>query len=140
MQTNLKVSSVIKISRVREEYNILHIIFHRNKNQHRRSKWWKWLVKLKTATLSLLAIGSNQELVDRRLLHLAEFFHAHVVPGCYRYREHPVMYTALLSAKWYHSAFSTVIADPQFSTLGTVLFATLARLRSSVKAENISSV
>ncbi|KAJ5504678.1 hypothetical protein N7463_007552 [Penicillium fimorum] len=78
-------------------HSTLHLIFHRNKNQHRRTKWWKWLSILKRATLDLARSGVES--------HLA----THIIPRCY-------------------IAFSTVVADNQFSTLGIVLLATLARL------------
>ncbi|KAJ5394112.1 uncharacterized protein N7487_011753 [Penicillium crustosum] len=77
-------------------HSTLHLIFHRNKNQHRRTKWWKWLSILKRATLDFARSGVKS--------HLAT-----VIPRCY-------------------IAFSTVVADNQFSTLGIVLLATLARL------------
>ncbi|KAL4898459.1 hypothetical protein BDV59DRAFT_166888 [Aspergillus ambiguus] len=98
-----------KIIRV---HSMLHLIFHRNKNQHGGSKWWKWLSMLKRTTLRLaesLQDGSPNSKTapsaDVYRKHLA----THVVPGCYL-------------------AFSTVVADGQFSTLGVVLLATLARL------------
>ncbi|KAJ5470867.1 hypothetical protein N7530_008224 [Penicillium desertorum] len=78
-------------------HSMLHLIFHRNKNQHRRTKWWKWLSILKRATLDFARSGVKS--------HLA----THVIPRCYL-------------------AFSTVVADNQFSTLGIVLLAVLARL------------
>ncbi|KAJ5173965.1 uncharacterized protein N7500_001896 [Penicillium coprophilum] len=78
-------------------HSTLHLIFHRNKNQHRRTKWWKWLSILKRATLDLARSGVKS--------HLAN----HIIPRCY-------------------IAFSTVVADNQFSTLGIVLLAALARL------------
>ncbi|CAI7623429.1 unnamed protein product [Penicillium palitans] len=77
-------------------HSTLHLIFHRNKNQHRRTKWWKWLSILKRATLDFARSGVKS--------HLAT-----VIPRCY-------------------IAFSTVVADNQFSTLGIVLLAALARL------------
>ncbi|KAJ5237853.1 hypothetical protein N7489_007944 [Penicillium chrysogenum] len=78
-------------------HSMLHLIFHRNKNQHRRTKWWKWLSILKRATLDFARSGVKS--------HLA----THVIPRCY-------------------IAFSTVVADNQFSALGVVLLAVLARL------------
>ncbi|KAL2862971.1 uncharacterized protein BJX67DRAFT_385080 [Aspergillus lucknowensis] len=90
-------------------HKILHLIFHRNKNQHRRTKWWKWLSILKRTVWNLaLSLGSAQE-----RLPSAEFYRQYladrVVPRCYE-------------------AFSVVVADVQFSALGTVLLATLACL------------
>ncbi|CAG7940880.1 unnamed protein product [Penicillium nalgiovense] len=78
-------------------HSMLHLIFHRNKNQHRRTKWWKWLSILKRATLDFARPGVKSYLAT------------HVIPRCY-------------------IAFSTVVADNQFSTLGVVLLAVLARL------------
>ncbi|GFF60451.1 hypothetical protein IFM51744_10331 [Aspergillus udagawae] len=88
-------------------HSLLHLVFHRNKNQHRNTKWWKWLSILKRITLKLtlsLEIGAFHT-VGLYKEHLA----LHVIPHCYL-------------------AFSTVIADGQFSTIGTVLVAALARL------------
>ncbi|CRL30123.1 unnamed protein product [Penicillium camemberti] len=95
-------------------HSTLHLIFHRNKNQHRRTKWWKWLSILKRATLDFARSGVKS--------HLAT-----VIPRCYMYekkeREKKVKQT-----NCFLSAFSTVVADNQFSTLGIVLLAALARL------------
>ncbi|KAJ5302051.1 hypothetical protein PENANT_c008G00284 [Penicillium antarcticum] len=77
-------------------HSILHLIFHRNKNQHHGAKWWKWLSVLKRTTLDLARSGAQAHLV-------------HIVPRCY-------------------VAFSTVVADNRFASLGIVLLATLARL------------
>lgn len=98
-----------------EVHSMLHLIFHRNKNQHRRTKWWKWLSILKRATLDSARSGVTT--------HLA----THVIPRCY-------MYDKKKSPTWKNqancilSAFSTVVTDNQFSTLGIVLLAALARL------------
>lgn len=35
-------------------HTMLHLICHRNKNQHGTSKWWKWLSILKRTSLKLL--------------------------------------------------------------------------------------
>jgi ribonuclease MRP protein subunit RMP1 len=53
-------------------HSILHLIFHRNKNQHHGAKWWKWLSVLKRATLDLARSGAQGHL-------------AHIVPRCYVY-------------------------------------------------------
>jgi hypothetical protein len=34
---------------------LLHILCHRNKNQHRVQKWWKWFAILRRSTKKLLA-------------------------------------------------------------------------------------
>ncbi|CAG8937419.1 unnamed protein product [Penicillium salamii] len=101
-------------------HSILHLIFHRNKNQHHRTKWWKWLSMLKRATLDLaqpLSVASAEA--------QKQYLAAHLIPRCYVY---------VLNLKrrggtnCCSRAFSTVVADNQFSTLGVVLMAALARL------------
>ncbi|RAK96425.1 uncharacterized protein BO80DRAFT_429055 [Aspergillus ibericus CBS 121593] len=100
---------IMDVNKVSAVHSILHLIFHRNKNQHRGTKWWKWLSILKRDTLKLAKSldrhGGPGPSADEYKHHLA----IHVIPKCYL-------------------AFSTVVADGQFSTLGTVLLATLARL------------
>ncbi|KAJ5147729.1 hypothetical protein N7526_001081 [Penicillium atrosanguineum] len=91
-------------------YSILHLVYHRNKNQHQRAKWWKWLSALKRITLDLGSTDSAKAAACRQ--HLA----SHLSPRCYM-------------------AFSTVIADNQFATLGVVLLAALARLTKATGTE-----
>ncbi|RAL07721.1 uncharacterized protein BO97DRAFT_408730 [Aspergillus homomorphus CBS 101889] len=87
-------------------HSILHLLFHRNKNQHGNTKWWKWLATLKRTTLKLaMSIDRLPYVGDQYKHYLAH----NIIPKCYL-------------------VFSTVVADGQFSTLGTVLLATLARL------------
>ncbi|KAL6231465.1 hypothetical protein BDW75DRAFT_44375 [Aspergillus navahoensis] len=94
-------------------YSMLHLIFHRNRNQHGKTKWWKWLSILKRAVRNLAMSLSSSKQGDFRT---AEFYRRYladrVLPRCYL-------------------AFSIVIADVQFSALGTVLLATLAQLSKS---------
>ncbi|KAI9923543.1 hypothetical protein ASPWEDRAFT_36220 [Aspergillus wentii DTO 134E9] len=92
---------------------MLHLIFHRNKNQHGTSKWWKWLSILKRTTFNLaksLEIEPSLYTEAKSSLDVhKQYLAVYIMPKCYL-------------------AFSTVIADGQFSTLGTVLLAALARL------------
>ncbi|KAJ6024506.1 hypothetical protein N7540_005303 [Penicillium herquei] len=91
-------------------HSILHLIYHRNKNQHKRTKWWKWLSMLKRTTSELESLDSAA--AERYQQHLA----AHLIPRCYQ-------------------AFSTVVAENQFSTLGIALLAALARLAKASGAD-----
>ncbi|KAJ5921557.1 hypothetical protein N7466_009883 [Penicillium verhagenii] len=91
-------------------HTLLHLIFHRNKNQHQRAKWWKWLATLKRTTLDLKSLDSAA--VERYQQHLAQ----HLLPRCYL-------------------AFSTVVAENQFATLGIALLAALARLAKATGAD-----
>ncbi|KKK25066.1 hypothetical protein ARAM_003138 [Aspergillus rambellii] len=94
-------------------HSMLHLIFHRNKNQHGKTKWWKWLSILKRVVWNLAVSLNSRPSISSRTESPAEFYKQYlatrVVPRCYL-------------------AFSVVVADSQFSTLGTVLIATLARL------------
>ncbi|KAJ5825512.1 hypothetical protein N7474_002650 [Penicillium riverlandense] len=95
-------------------HSMLHLVFHRNKNQHQRAKWWKWLSLLKHTTLDLAQSldGARLNVAESHRQHLV----THLIPRCYL-------------------AFTTVVADNQFSALGIVLMATLARI---VKAAGIN--
>ncbi|KAJ5107553.1 hypothetical protein N7456_004228 [Penicillium angulare] len=92
-------------------HSILHLVYHRNKNQHQRAKWWKWLAILKRSAADLRSVDSVAASA-RYQQHLA----AHLIPRCYL-------------------AFSTVVADNQFSTLGVTLLAALARLSKATGAD-----
>ena len=60
---------------------ILHLIHHRNKNQHRHSHWWKWLAMLKRSIARLIIdIGhGNVERASVRIKYMNEF----LLPRCY---------------------------------------------------------
>ncbi|KAH8689709.1 hypothetical protein BGW36DRAFT_433709 [Talaromyces proteolyticus] len=90
--------------RVEEVSSKLHLVYHRNKNQHGRSAWWRWLSMLRRTLLKLLSTTQyeGQECIS-------EYLHAYIIPRCY-------------------VAFSTVVADGQFSTLGSVLMAALGQI------------
>ncbi|OJD12596.1 hypothetical protein AJ78_06839 [Emergomyces pasteurianus Ep9510] len=111
-------------------HTTLHLIYHRNKNQHRGAKWWKWLVMLKRSMGQLVKVVRRWELerererddgydedgdggVGAKVLERMQYMHVWVVPRCY-------------------AAFSTVVADTQFSALGVVLLAVLAQAARSV--------
>lgn len=115
-------------------HSLLHLIYHRNKNQHRRAKWWKWLSALKRTALDL---GSTESVTNASAYrqHLA----SHLVPRCYLYvgstLEAPSIRLISGDQTDLASAFSTVVADNQFGTLGIVLLAALARLGKATGVE-----
>lgn len=61
-------------------HSLLHMVYHRNKNQHKRSLWWKSLSMLKRIALDL-ASRSSEPRADAYRLHLAQ----HLAPKCYLY-------------------------------------------------------
>lgn len=78
----------MEVEEVSAVHSMLHLVFHRNKNQHGRTRWWKWLSILKRLTLNLaksleqkssLSYGGNDSPVDMHKRHLA----MHVAPRCY---------------------------------------------------------
>ncbi|KAI1989724.1 RNase MRP subunit [Ophidiomyces ophidiicola] len=107
----------------------LHLIYHHNKNQHRNIKWFKWLGILKRWTnklavdiettrtrvhFDLMFEDDESESIQSIAAHLAR----NIVPRCY-------------------GSFSNIVADRQFSALGTVLIALLAELSSLLKMPNL---
>ncbi|KAF8457167.1 hypothetical protein BGX38DRAFT_1046140, partial [Terfezia claveryi] len=101
-----------------QESNLLHLIFHRNKNQHRLSKWWKDLSLLRSNVRKLIveleSVGELQagkpaaparERVDSRLR---------------------IMRRGVIPRAWV--AFTGVVATTQFSALGMILLGVLGRI------------
>ncbi|KAF7865744.1 hypothetical protein EAF04_005909 [Stromatinia cepivora] len=111
-------------------HHILHLTHHRNKNQHRLSKWYKSFNILRRQITRLLALvpeyviessrgkakvkvkgkaKERGEREERELQGLLGFMRKDVVGGCYL-------------------AFSQLVADNQYATLGLMLMGCLARL------------
>ncbi|CAD6448442.1 1a03f54e-24a4-4c90-8e0b-5be3022e8371 [Sclerotinia trifoliorum] len=109
-------------------HQILHLTHHRNKNQHRLSKWYKSFNILRRQITRLLALipeyviessrgkskvkgkaKERKEREERELQDLIGFMRKDVVGGCYL-------------------AFSQLVADNQYATLGLMLMGCLARL------------
>lgn len=95
------------MERLTHEYNLIKILHHRNKNQHRASVWWKSFNSLKR---SLTTIVLRQANVDPKLVYKLK---NHLIPQCYR-------------------QFHNIVALAQFVTLGMVLLGLLARVNSCV--------
>ncbi|EEQ85868.1 hypothetical protein RJZ56_001910 [Blastomyces dermatitidis] len=119
-QKGLPQSSTLKSIHI-----TLHLLYHRNKNQHHGTKWWKWLAMLKRSMSALLGAvrrwewewdegdGDEDGGFRAKVLEMMRYMHVFVVPRCY-------------------VAFSTVVADTQFSALGVVLLAVLAQAAKTV--------
>ncbi|KAI5302708.1 hypothetical protein KEM56_000433 [Ascosphaera pollenicola] len=124
-------------------HTTFHLVFVRNKNQHSHAKWWKHLSMLRRSLRSLLnsvqafekyvkneglewdelrtddkgrIVDSEGEIVgrDEKVVEQGRYLARWIVPGAYL-------------------AFSTVVADTQFSALGVVLIAALAQLAEAIK-------
>ncbi len=62
-------------ARLREAQDVICLVHHRNKNQHRQAQWWKWLSMLKRCTEQLI---TDLEISDSvrsaaRVLYMEEF-------------------------------------------------------------------
>lgn len=132
------------VDEIRTIHAMLHLIFHRNKNQHGKSKWWRWFSMLKRSAFNILLAlehkqrnGQNENFIKKYERYLEK----HLIPRCYLYVQPKTLSfnrfvptTPLLNSYLFStptdfspSAFSTVVADGQFSTLGIVLLAVLSR-------------
>lgn len=100
------------INQLDQEWRILYMINHRNKNQHKSTIWWKHLNVLKRnviQVLTLLKLKSIKEENYRQLYRLITKFQIKQVK------------------KIYYS-FNGIIALGQFITLGVILIGLLARI------------
>lgn len=103
---------------LRKEFRLLHLVWHRNKNQHRVSVWWKRLSMMKRNCAQVVeilqkpAVEKTTDVV--RLYKLVNDFNKRQVP------------------KTYHD-FNGVIGLGQFVTLGVVLVGLLSRVFSTYK-------
>ncbi|OKL56751.1 hypothetical protein UA08_07881 [Talaromyces atroroseus] len=100
-------------SRLQKTFSTVHLVYHRNKNQHGKTAWWKWLSILRRSLLKLLLLHPAEKNKKRQIMLISKYLHTQVIPNAY-------------------VAFSTVVADGQFSTLGTVLLAALAQTKKII--------
>ena len=119
----------VKISKTDVEHlqhllDILHLFHHRNKNQHRRSIWWRYF--------STFRRQLNALVVEARRLHEAPTSHLERSRKKTRDQETKtnlaercIFWRDTLVPKWQNS-FSQIVADGRFAVLGLVLLAALA--------------
>lgn len=86
----MEPESLKYIAGLKEVYMTLHLVYHRNKNQHRNSKWWKWLSILKRSTLKLAMDVEELDndidgTIESRIKTRARYLLSEVVPKCYLY-------------------------------------------------------
>ena len=67
--------------RLRKIQDVICLLHHRNKNQHRQAKWWKWLSMLKRCTEELIRDLESSDAVRcaTRLIYMDRF----LFPRCY---------------------------------------------------------
>ena len=71
------------IVEIRKILDILTLLHHRNKNQHRQAHWWKWLSMLKRCLQKLaheLQIDNfDSTRSDQRIVYMRDL----LLPRCY---------------------------------------------------------
>ncbi|KAI9718972.1 MAG: hypothetical protein M1812_003857 [Candelaria pacifica] len=97
----------VDMGSLQEAAGILHLLSHRNRNQHRVSKWWRWFSMLRRSVGKFLCELHSSD--GKRSIARLEYMREILIPKC-------------------HLAFSSVVADNQFSALGLVLLSSLARI------------
>ena len=105
--------------------NLLHLLHHRNKNQHRRGIWWRHFSTFRKRLRQLLA--DSRSLHQVPTTHLERHHKAARDDGVKRsISQRLALWRDVLVPKWHH-AFSQVVADGRFAVLGLVLLAGLAQ-------------
>ena len=105
--------------------NILHLVHHRNKNQHRRSIWWRHFSTFRRQLNSLVReVQSLHEVPTTHLQRTRKKTHDRETTSNIIHRIE--FWRDVLVPKW-HNSFSQVVADGRFAVLGLVLIAVLAQ-------------
>lgn len=109
-----------KLEQLQNEYAILHLLYHRNYNQHRVAVWWRYFDMIHRGVRKVLrGIYEAQEAKKIRRREELEKEVAAVASH---------LLTRVMGKAFYH--FHSVIALGQFVNLGFVLVANLSALRS----------
>lgn len=106
----------LNIESLTTEYQLLHLVYHRNYNQHRVARWWRWFNELHRRVRRVLKLQYDEQVksLSARGLKLAaeiKYIVHKVVKKCY----------------W---EFNGIIALGQFVPLGLTLLGMLARINS----------
>ncbi|KAK3117555.1 RNase MRP subunit [Teratosphaeriaceae sp. CCFEE 6253] len=103
---------------------ILHLFHHRNKNQHRRSVWWRHFSLFRKHLSKLVDhLSSLKEVPTTHLARTRKMAHDNQIT--IRTDQTLVLWRDVFVPKWQH-AFSQIAADGRFAVLGLVLLAALA--------------
>ena len=105
--------------------NILHLFHHRNKNQHRRSIWWRHFSSFRRQLNSLVGeLQSLHEVPTTHLLRTRKKTQDRETTSNIIHRRE--FWGDVLVLQW-HGSFSQIVADGRFAVLGLVLIAVLAQ-------------
>lgn len=114
---------------LREILNVLGLLHHRNKNQHRQAKWWKWLSMLKRCLEKLTTDLEKSDAV--RCTGRIRYMEYFLFSRCYVSVKLGIGLLTCFMLMGYRS-FAQVIQDGQFASLGIVLVAQLAKIERLV--------
>ncbi|KAK5166198.1 RNase MRP subunit [Saxophila tyrrhenica] len=105
--------------------SLLHLFNHRNKNQHRRSVWWRHFSLFRRHLEQ--TVSDYQTLDETPTTHL-ERTRKRTKDEITRTRisQRLNLWQEVLVPKWHH-AFSQLVADSRFAVLGVVLLAALSQ-------------
>ncbi|KUJ20163.1 uncharacterized protein LY89DRAFT_716595 [Mollisia scopiformis] len=109
---------------------ILQLTHHRNKNQHRLAKWWK--------PFSVLRRNISELLAEVDALETAEKFSTGEKGGRYvrdarEVVERRVEFVEVWVLEKAFVAFSTVVKDLQYASLGLLLLGMLAKIKAVIR-------
>ncbi|ODQ76103.1 hypothetical protein LIPSTDRAFT_41460, partial [Lipomyces starkeyi NRRL Y-11557] len=100
---------------LRNELEVLHLIVHRNKNQHRQAKWWKYVSIVHRNLKNLVSVPQKRQKEEAKFeKEVVRYLVYRVIPKAFK-------------------AFHRLIAHGQYVTLGLVLLATVARIWSILR-------
>ncbi|KAK9459479.1 uncharacterized protein V1516DRAFT_612239, partial [Lipomyces oligophaga] len=108
------------------EYELLHLIIHRNRNQHRMQKWWKY-VSILHRKIRLLLHSDSQFLINLPLAEVPDPVFDEV--ECCRYLVYKVIPKA-------YGAFQRLLASGKFVALSLVLVAITCRIFSILSKDS----
>ncbi|KAA8917118.1 hypothetical protein TRICI_000790 [Trichomonascus ciferrii] len=103
---------------LRSETEILHLIYHRNRNQFKRTKWWTQFSILHRRCWQLVELVETARDSDK-LKSIVHFLNKKLIPSAYR-------------------SFHNVLAQGQFVTLGLAIIALLARIRHLLRPSDMN--
>lgn len=101
----------------RSETEIIHLIYHRNRNQFKRTKWWAQFSILHRRCWQLVELIETGENNDKAK-SIIQFLNKKLIPSAYR-------------------SFHNVLAQGQFVTLGLALMALLARIHHLLRPSDM---
>lgn len=109
------------IDSLRNEYQLMQLMYHRNLNQHRQARWWRYFSILKRNVLKLLQLFDELHSTPKKVTTI----HNKILEIC----------TYLIRRKIFTKVYyelNTILALGQFIAIGFASLAMLARVRTLV--------